>query len=337
MAVKKGSKRQHYFPQGVQRNFLAKGEGRLWVYDRATDMFRHQLPSEIAAENHLYTFRDPALEEQRFALEEAFAKLDDEAAIAFRKLREGQRLTQREHNIVSEYVAFQFFRTPENLTVTKEFLGLTGQYGVEESALMLANLPPEKFKAKMQEYAEKSGSDFSDVTQQEIRDTVEEGRLTVRQPVDAHLGLIVDSATELAIILSRRRWLVAHTASTKLSYVGSDCPVLQKHTLHHKMEDGIGAGSSNTVNVFPFSRDAALVILDNDGGTVEHVRTRPAFVKSVNNQSARVSARVIFSHSKALLKSLARRNELATTGTLIAYDKDLIRENIRDLLQKSEI
>ncbi len=55
----KFTKRQHTVPSFYLRNFLAKGESTLWVYDKKGEDPRRQSPKDSAVITDFYTFETP--------------------------------------------------------------------------------------------------------------------------------------------------------------------------------------------------------------------------------------------------------------------------------------
>lgn len=324
-------KRNHFLPKLIQRNFLTHNEENLWVYDRIDNKYEQRNPSQIAVAKHLYSFKLPELQKDKYAIEKTFSILEGKAAPGFAKLRKrGFPDTQEERNAICEFVAYQATRTPEDLAIIKETSRHTSQALLEEMVLELASLPPEEFESQMSDYRNKTG-DKTRFTQQDLKATVREGRITIKQPEDHHLGMMVERGTDLTVMISGRKWVVLH-APRGYSYLGSDCPVAYLGWGKLPLQGaGRGPGTPGMTTIFPFARDAALMILPHKGTAIEHATHKPRGIKQLNRILAEQSNRVIFSHSKALLESLACRHRLAEWRPKIVFDEKTIREAVRQV------
>lgn len=309
-----GAKRQHFFPKQMQKNFLLVGEEKLWVYDRQANEYRHSYPKDIAVEGHLYSFMQPELESQRFALEEAFAKLEDKAAPAFIRLQNQESLTQKERNSVCEYVAFQTLRVPQQMSATKEMIWQMTQSINQEMLADIDAMSDEYFAKELSEI----GLSANDLTKKNIHDAAAEGRIKMIPPADYHLSAMVEAGTDLSVIFSKRHWRIVH-APAGTSFIGSDYPVIRQAQKNTTLTNGNGPGSPGIVNLFPFSKSTALMILDDEMPIIEHFKFSKKGVKAVNSQLAQESERIIFSHSKKLLESLAKKNHLNQFRSTLTY------------------
>lgn len=319
-----GQKRQHFFPRQMQLNFLEKGEGKLWIYDRKLNRYYQLNPKDVALESHIYSLTRPELQEQRFVIEEAMAHLEYKATPAFTKLENGDKITQEEHNLISEYIGYQIVRVPQRLEIIKEMSRRSGQALVEELALGLARLPESKFR--------EANVDPS-IQRKDLREMVERGRLKVRPPQDHHLAVMIELATEIGLVFSEKKWVIIH-APSGMSFIGSDVPVVQEAQKGATLAQGAGPVSPGINNFFAFSRKTAILIRDEAMPTIDYARITKKGARTWNTWLARGSDRIIFSHSKALLESLVERNHLGTRKTKIVYNDDLIHEAARRSLER---
>ena len=68
-------KRHHHLAQAIQRNFLRKGEEKLWWYSREADTYEQRTLRAIAHAKHTYTF-SAVHGEERYALEHGVGSRD---------------------------------------------------------------------------------------------------------------------------------------------------------------------------------------------------------------------------------------------------------------------
>lgn len=322
------SKRHHSIAQAIQRNFLELNEEKLWVYDRIANEFRFQKTTEIAVYGQLYKMQHPDLTDHAYDIETMFSTLETNAAPAFLKLRERQQITLEERDAISAFMGMQVVRTPERLDVTKQLAQKVGQYLTEEMLLDLTNMDHDEYNAHMTEYESESDEDMSDITQEELRRVVEERRLSVKQPEDYHLGVMLESGDQLGRIFSQRQWIILH-ANAGGSYIGSDCGMvlmIDGNTVNHR---GHSPASPGMATIFPFSSNSALMISSKKMPSILHASHKRKGVRELNNQLAQESVRIIFSHSKKLLQSISERERLAQWQPKIVLDDETLRNTAK--------
>jgi Protein of unknown function (DUF4238) len=115
-------RRHHYVPQFHQRRF-ADADGRLWVWDKATDRVFRTTPGSIAVETDFYRLHeferlghDPfAMEKQLSAMESDMYRITEQWLGWLRTIDPGQQIEIPESNrtVASQFIAVQFLRTAD--------------------------------------------------------------------------------------------------------------------------------------------------------------------------------------------------------------------------------
>jgi hypothetical protein len=185
----------------------------------------------------------------------------------------------------------------------------------------------------MKEYRDATGA-TSDITKEDWKAVVTEKRLTVKQPPDYAKGMMIEAGADIGIGFSKKRWIILHAKSAN-SFIGSDSPVIQQRNSTASAKTGFGPLSQGIINVFPFASDAALMITDEPIRIMDHATALAPAVRQINDQSAQLSTRIVFSHSEKLLKSLAERNKLAKWRPKIQYDDEVIRDHALKVIKDS--
>ncbi len=325
-------KRQHYVDQALQRNFLEKEQSKLWVYDRTNKQYRHQHPSQIALEGHLYSLDTPELQEQRYIIEGALQKLEDKALPVLAKLRAGESITNTERNYVCEYAGFQYVRTPEHLEMTKELGQRAAQFMIEELARQLAEMPAAEYAERMAKYRGKAGID-RDIPQSEWKSVLKEKRISAKQPPDYHKGMMIEVGTDVALGFSKKHWIILHTKPGR-SFIGSDVPIIQMPTPGAMPFRASGPLADGMVNYFPFAKDAALLIQTDENRVIDHATVNDKGLHKFNANLALDSRRVIFSGSRQLLEATVSRSGLDHIETRFIFKDEYIRGQMRGIVSK---
>jgi len=151
-------KLHHYVPQSYLSRFT-DAKSRLWVWDKDTDRIFPSSTEGIAAEKHFYRFTDlTGTAKDPLLIENAFAQLEGDIAKTTKKwiaeLKEMKPLdtlsiTDTDREIMSVFLASQFFRTAETREILMLFALEKGYYkdGISEEeranlhAALLVNSP----------------------------------------------------------------------------------------------------------------------------------------------------------------------------------------------------
>lgn len=301
----------------------------LWYYDRKEDKYEQRTPKGIAQVRHLYSY-DGIDPEQRYALEKAFAQLEDKAAPALLKLQRGEDITQQEHTVISEFVGMQYYRTPVKLDIINEVTDRGAKVAQEVMRRDIEAMSDEKFARFTQRYSEHSGKDASSITKQQLIDHLLKGKLGPDNAKNFQLRMLVDAGTNLGIKFSSRRWLVLH-AEPGRQFITSDVGLNIVKDGDTKRETGFGPGAPGMATIFPFAKDTALMITSTLVANVEHVSFNSGMVGVVNAGLARVSGQ-LYSSDKSLLEGLVEHGKLAKTSFRPSLDDKEMQKLIPDHL-----
>jgi len=321
-------KRHHHLAQALQRNFLQKGEEKLWWYSRETNTYEERTPRAIAHAKHTYTF-SAVQGEERYALEHAFSKVEDKAVTALRKLEREEEITPSEKNAISELVGFQYLRTPSKIALIQQVRDLGGGWIVQEYAQHLDSMTTEQFSVHVANYKAKTGKTL-DLSQEELVESLKNRPPKVTSTKEATLESLVDLGTTLAIEYSRRSWVVMH-APADSSFITSSEGI---YSSGERSERGTspGPGVPGVVTVFPFARRAALLIEGSGPSTLRHARVHKKAVREINDELATVSGE-IYGSPRQLLESIVKRNDLATTRYELVPDSEYLAARLTQRLR----
>lgn len=323
-----GPKRQHHLAQAMQRNFLAKDADKLWWYSRATKRYEERTPRSIAHARNTYTFT--AIQgKERYTLEEAFSKLENEAVPALRRLAQSIELTQKEHNSISEFVAFQFLRTPAKLKVLQDIIDAGAKHTATRIAEEAADMTDEEYETLTRNFMANTGKKHDNIPKEVFLSALKQRGEGIRSTKEFRLKQMVELATDIGIEYSARSWVVIHNRSNK-SFIASDEGVFLVHDTQ-QFSPGFGPLTRGVATILPISKDAVLLISSHRPAIVNHSQATSIIVDSINNGLATTSNE-IYSHSKKLLESIVKRNNLeGSTFEIVLNDIEierLIRKNM---------
>lgn len=332
-----GPTHQHFVPKFLQRNFLTKGQEMLWLYDCGNNRFMELHPTNIAVKKNLYTLKSPHLHDQRYAVENALAILEGKASSALAKIRRHRDISQEERNAISECAGFQMVRTLAFMDRIKGWMDTSPKYIIDAFGKELAELSPKDFAKKIAAF-EASKELKSGLTQDDFRRGNLSDSVRMTAPPDSEHEMAVTVGTELAIIFSKRKWLVIHAPKGK-GFICSDRPVVQMPTLPAETIFDYGPGSPYVDNFFPFANDAALLITTEELPSIQHVGIAAQPLKQFNKLTAMNSKQFIFSHSKALLQAQVTKYSLANRDLNVEklQSDALLRELVKRSFAKDKL
>jgi len=315
-------KKHHYLPQTIQRNFLADGEKLLWYYDREKDKYEQRTPKGIAKVRHLYSYDGVSLD-QRYVLEKAFSVLEGKAAPIFLKLQKTEAINQEEHNIISEFVGMQYFRTPIKLDAITGVIDKGVEYFIENMHDKIVDMSDDDFQIFINQYGEQSGKEVSAITKENLMSYLMSGNIKLSNAKNFQLNTLVDAGTNLGIKLSARRWVILHTKPSH-EFITSDVGLHLTVDGDATRNTGFGPGSPGMAIIFPFAKDAALMITSMPSANIAHVNFDNELVSVVNAGLARVSGQ-LYSSNKVLLEKLVKAGNLAKTIFKPIFDEEQMR------------
>ena len=325
-------KRHHYLAQTIQRNFLAEDETLLWFYDRKKDKYEQRTPKGLAHARHLYSY-DGVTPEERYALEEAFSVLEGKATPIFLKLKNGEDISQEEHTVIAEFVGMQYFRTPVKLEVISEVAERGSKYIAEVMRRDIENMSDEAFQKYMDDFNKQSGKEPSKISKQRVIEQLRSGTIKINNPKNFQLQALVDAGTNLGIKFSGRRWLVLHTEPGH-EFITSDVGLHLTMDGKATKATGFGPGSPGMATIFPFAKDAALMITSMTIPVdLRHVPFEDDYLHKVNAGLARVSGE-LYSSNRSLLENLVEKGKLAKTSFRPTFNEAEMQSTIPKHLLK---
>ncbi len=116
------TKKQHYVPQFLLKNFCCDNKQQLWVYDKKLNKHFSANILNIAQENGFYNLNTTKGE---FRLEETYAKIEGNVAPLIAKMIETESITWlTDDNMwhLIEFIVAQFYRTPQYINRMKQEL-----------------------------------------------------------------------------------------------------------------------------------------------------------------------------------------------------------------------
>ena len=323
-------KRHHHLAQTIQRNFLEAGDTKLWWYSRALDRYEERTPYGIAHGKNTYTFSNVEGED-RYALELAFSKVEDKAGPAFKKLAASLNLTQMERNAISEFVGFQFLRTPSKIEMLQKIRDVGGAQIVDGFAAHVKRMTPNEFAAYINQYEAKTGKTMA-LSQKDLVTSLKTRPPKVTSTKEGTLESLVELGTDLTVEYSKRTWTVLHAPQGSSFITSSEGVFLASD--RHRSDPHAGPKSPGMSTIFPFSRHAVLVIEASGPPAIEHAQTDELTVATVNDGLARISGE-IYGSPRPLLEAIVKRNELATTQFEIHVHENRLRETFSKHIEKN--
>lgn len=125
-----GSHRVHHYVARFHQSFFCK-DGKLWVYDREEDCFRHLPPSDFGALKDYYAYRAPDGSKCREIEADLTQKIDSEAAGTIRRIKEGKKFELGDKDRLAVFAALQFVRVPEFELIFNELSNKAGKLSLQ--------------------------------------------------------------------------------------------------------------------------------------------------------------------------------------------------------------
>src|SRR6185437_92576 len=184
------SKRHHYVPEFYQKGF-AKGEDRLWLYDRRTQRHSKAHPRNICCEKELYTI-DPQGNQSRQIESKWLRQIDGDGATSIRQFESGIQLDQEWRESFSIFMAQQITRTPVFRDLTTQNYRAMG-----EEFLRIGFTDVDRARQFLERYREQTGDPAEGVTAESLVEAV----------VGRHLRVTVNEGPFLRHMLKQIEFL----------------------------------------------------------------------------------------------------------------------------------
>lgn len=287
LRVATGRKRAHHFVSAFYlAEFVDPGHAkRLWQYDKASGEIHPTSPRDARRRSDYHSI--PKLDGTIDArVEDALAKVEDQAAPVLRKLMAGERLENDERSIVSYFVALMIVRVPSfrdgaakfKAAIVKSLTQLRAIHGGFDSILLPEG--GQKSIAKAKEALRRGDFDV------EVRS---HGTLDV-----------LPAAEKVAATLHSLTWIVVE-ARGKTRFVTSDNPVTYVDpTVDPKSWHPVGLANRAVEVTFRLSATMALLAARRAGDLAIHrIRATENMVRAINRRTVAGASRFVFASEKS--------------------------------------
>jgi hypothetical protein len=303
---------QHYVPASYLAGFTpdSNRESQLFVYQRNSEKMFRSIPDEAAKRRNYYSVPLPdGSHDDR--VDVMITALESQAMPSLRKIRaRNYKLSTFERALLATFIGFQEVRTPW----TRKMFHQIEEHTTTTTMHFAANQPGYLEQVFQQMKAE---GNPADVTPDELRDALREGRIKAQALPHAGVDLVVSMGTFLGNFYTRMLWTVLRAGEGE--FVTSDAPVVRRDPEFKGGLYGGGLSSPTAQMWFPLSKTTCLIIShDTDGEnrffqllaagrkqeaeavqrTLPPIRERDAeksLVDSVNHQTITNADRFVFS------------------------------------------
>ena len=284
-----GPKLHHHLPQSYQSGFCR--DGRLWVYDRASDTFRRDSPRNVAAITHDYTIHRSDGTKDTF-VEAALARIDGAGAPLTAKLRERVRLTADERQTYAWYIAFFAARVPrfrrwidEHETARRKLFDREHLRSPEQLQHLIDN-------------SDLTGAERAQADAELMFDMLTSEEYTVSLDQNSKVKAMVEEAIELMPRIHDLFWIVAHAVEGS-QFITSDNPVVDT--------------AEGQLATFAVAADTALMMMPTSRDRVFNFdRETPAdVVHATNVETAKEAERLVLGRDEAYLRKVVEEAGIA--------------------------
>lgn len=291
MGVKK---RNHVVPHMTLKAF-SNTESLIWVYDRQNKSYTLQSPKDTAVRKNYYSFYTNTGERNR-DIEEVLAEVEGLASKALKSLAQVTKISQHERKVISQYVAWQYTRTP------------TWQHTHEDMIEQLVKGVSSFFPDLAEGQHLVTWGDGSTPTPTEEKwDGVR-----VEVPRIMSLASMLQITPDLSNIISKLDWQV-WVPPKRCALITSDNP-FSLHPPPGSKEDGlfergVGLLTPGALKIIPISSTHCLV-MGEPGQRFSRNVINQKLTRQLNWMTAINSDRFIYGRSRELLESIVHVTRL---------------------------
>lgn len=310
ITAKDGPKRQHYVTRSYQE-FFSRNSEHLWVFDREKLTYRCDAASNIAVENHFYTFIDED-GNRRFDVEKMFSQIEGLTKPVIKKISLRETLTDQEKDILSAFAAASYLRTPDHLESINNVFGET----IKKIGKMIYKSEDDVEKLLMSDKTELS----ENLTAKKLFDFVHSEKYEVKVHKNWSLSMMLKLLPEISKLIFNMSWIVAHTKNENKAFVTSDVPVsIISGPSKSRSFEGVGFATPGAIKAFPLTSSTCLLILDR-GHEVNHIDLDSDTVRKINLSIVANCKRYVIGRDEKLIRSLV---------TELAIDKSRWQSKLR--------
>ncbi|MBI2712598.1 MAG: DUF4238 domain-containing protein [Bdellovibrio sp.] len=282
-------RRHHYCPQFYLAAFTEDGtkDSRLWVIDKLDKKVRSSKPKNEAHQRDFYRVEVPG-DEDPFALEKEFSKIETEASSAIQHIVQRRALPDNNGmGYLLSFIGLLAVRTPWHRAHVGGFMETVAKRLMD--VVMATRERWEVTKRRMKE----SGHDVpDDVTYEQMADFIQRDQYRVEVDQNYQLSRMLKSAHTITNLLIRRNWMIVLAEEGEL--VSSDNPVGLSWSKPMAGWYPPGFGLSNTEVSVPLSKTVGLI------GIFEPAKLpigalKAEGVATFNNQAISRATRFIYS------------------------------------------
>ena len=221
------SKRQHFVPQFLLRQFADEGGQHIYVFDKRTSrVFRANI-SKVAAENRIYDFD---IDNLTASIEPGLAEFESKAADVLRRTLAAQsleRITILERTFLAAFVAQLLLRSPHRQALCDDMV----------------------YQAR--EKIRKMGTDPDKLAELKILDANETKIMTV--------SFLTDVWTEFIPIIALKTWVFHRVSQSEILYL-SDNPVVMHNEMQFGPRGNLGLAVKGVEVYLPLSSSSCLAM-----------------------------------------------------------------------------
>lgn len=298
----------HYVPQFYLRKFEISGApGYIYGYRRKEKVIKRTIRS-VAAENDLYVFTDKFTGKRNDDIEKMFSWLEGLAAPVIEKINNGTSLlslTNKEHNILAEFIAYLHTR---NLGYREKQKSLAGAF----LQLTLKSLVQDEkqFKKALREMG--NGTKEADKIKKYVLNFDKYFKTDWGKKNDDYfLKQALELAIEIGPIMFYKEWHILDNQTSRL-FITSDNPVVMMRP--RSLPRFYGLGIANSHIVLPISPNKALLLLNKTKPSTDAkvISVDKKFVTSLNRHTMFYAHRFIFSNFVS--KDIEKEFNMTTDG-----------------------
>lgn len=297
------TKKQHYIPQFYLKNF-SHDQNHIHVYDKKIGEkgeFRYQTTTDIAHENHFYTYRTKKGTNEN--LEDFFCQFEGDAAAIIEKVYRTHQITNEEKEKLALFVAFIYTRTPSFKARTEEMHTAMGETILRK----MIKMAPKEWLRKF--YKEKLGKAITDKKLDDFIDFAtnpKRSKVEYTYPNEYWIKVMLEMGAKTAPIFFGMNWLFLFT-DKPYAFITSDNPFLLVPPDHYDKFWGYGLATTNARKIVPLKSDMCLLMGDlSEKPFVNFASTDKGFFKQVNEHLILECKRFCFSSDRGKLQKLVK-------------------------------
>jgi hypothetical protein len=297
-------KLHHHVPQHYQGGFSR--DGPVWVFDRVTNVYRHDTPRNIGAITHDYSVtladgtRDPKVEE-------FLARIEDLAKPILAKLRNGTDISDEEKETFAYYVGFFFVRGPRFQRMLDEIsttmVKALARFGMPDVSSVQRDI---------NENPELTAEQRSSMNAAAMFAFAKSEQYTVSFDREHGVKMMVEQGIEMQNYFRQMDWTVLH-ATEAGDFVTTDNPVVVVPAPRPSGAQTLlardGVITVGAVKIFPLAFDACLLMLDRGSGVI-HREASSDLVIATNAEVAHRCERLVLARDERELREVVEIAQL---------------------------